>query len=135
MRLVRRLLTWTLVAAVGMFGFTGVEAWPLTGWRLFSARRQPVVLRYEARVVTVAGEAPVPFGALPHGYSGSGPILARMAGQDPLAREPVCAAWAAAAARALRAAVTEVRVYAVEDDLRNGSRHATLAWTCARAAA
>lgn len=135
MRLVRRWLTWALVAAVGVFGLSGLEAWPLTGWRLFSARRQPVLLRYEARVVTAAGEAPVPFGSLPHGYSGSGPVLSRMAGQDPLARVPACAAWAAAAARELGAAVTEVRVYAVEDDLRDGSRHDTLAWTCGRAAA
>ena len=135
MRQVRRLLTWTLVAAVGVCGLTGLEAWPLTGWRLFSSRRQPVVLRYEARVVTATGEAPVPFGALPHGYSGSGPVLEWMAGQAVAAREPACAAWAAATTRALGTPVAEVRVYAVEDDLRDGSRRDTLAWTCGLAAA
>ena len=134
MRRVRRLLTWTLVATVGACGLTGLEAWPLTGWRLFSSRRQPVVLRHEARVVTATGEAAVPFGALPHGYSGSGPLLDRMAGQAVAAREPACAAWAAAIARALGTPVAELRVYVVEDDLRDGNRRDTLAWTCGRAA-
>ena len=134
MRRVRRLLTWTLVVAVALCGLTGLEAWPLTGWRLFSSRRHPVVLRYEARVLTAAGEARVPFGSLPHGYSGSGPVLERMAGQAAPEREPACAAWAAATTQALGAPVTEVRVYAVEDDLRHRSRHETLAWTCGRAA-
>jgi len=61
-RRVRRALTWALVAAVAACGLTGVEAWPLTGWRLFSQRRGPVAVRLEARVVEPGGaEAPIPF--------------------------------------------------------------------------
>ncbi len=133
--LVRRRLSWALVAAVAACGFVGVEAWPLTGWRLFSERRGPVTIRLEARTVTADGsEALVPFGRLPHSYSGSVPVLAEMAGQRPEQREPACGAWAVATAELTRILVVEVRVYEVADDLRDGSSRAALAWTCARGA-
>lgn len=114
-------------------GLAGVEAWPLTGWRLFSQRRGPVVTRFEARAVAPGGnEVPLPFAALPHAFSGSVPTLERMAGQQPEEREPACRAWAAATARLLGASVAEVRVYEVADDLRLGTTRAALAWTCGR---
>ena len=132
MQRVRRSLTWGLVAAVAISGITGIEAWPLTGWRLFSSRRQPVSLGYEARAVDRAGrEAPVPFDRLPSGYSGWDPLLERMAGQDGTERDRVCAAWAAATADLTGAPVAEVRVYRVADDRRDGSRRSWLAWACA----
>ena len=134
MRRVRRSLTWALVAAVAVCGFAGLEAWPLTGWRLFSERRQPVVTRYEARAADGAGaEAPIPFERLPHGYSGSNPLLERMASQPAPRREGVCGAWAEATAALTGSPVAEVRVYRVAEDLRDGSRRAELAWTCGRA--
>ncbi len=127
----RGTLTWALVAAVAGSGLAGLEAWPLTGWRLFSERRQAVVMRLEARAVAPDGaEAPVPFGRLPHAYSGSVPVLAQMAGQRPAEREPVCRAWADATARLTGNPVAAVRVYRVADDLRDGSTSASLAWTC-----
>jgi len=128
---VRRRLTWALVAAVAVGGLTGIEAWPLTGWRLFSERRQPVVKRFEARVVAPDGaERPVPFPRLPHSYSGSSPVLARMARERPDQREPACRAWAEATTRITGTPVAEVRVYEVVEDLRDGSGQASLAWTC-----
>lgn len=77
-------------------------------------------------------ETPIPFDRLPHAYSGSGPTLDRMAGQTPERREAVCRAWDIATARVTEAPVTEVRVYQVVDDLRDGSHQAVLAWTCGR---
>ena len=131
--LVRKRLSWALVAAVAACGLGGVEAWPLTGWRLFSERRGPVATRLEARTVADDGtEAPVPFGRLPHAYSGSGPVLQEMASQRPEEREPACGAWAAATSELTRTPVAEVRVYEVAEDLRVGSSRAALAWTCAR---
>jgi hypothetical protein len=130
---VRRGLIWSLAGAVAVAGLAGVEAWPLTGWRLFSDRRQPVTIRFEARVVHADGsEAPVPFADLPHAFSGSVPVLDEMAGQAAPDREPACGAWAEATGRLTGAAVAEVRVYAVADDLRDGSSRAALAWTCGR---
>ena len=132
---VRRALTWGLVAVVAACGAAGVEAWPLTGWRLFSELRGPVAARYEARVVGADGaEAPVPFSDLPRSFSGSEPVLQAMAGQSPGQREPACGAWASATAGLTGTPVAEVRVYRVEHDLRSGTARATLAWTCARAA-
>ena len=129
----RRSLTWALVVAVAACGAAGVEAWPLTGWRLFSELRGPVAARYEARVVAPDGsEAPVPFADLPHSYSGSGPVLEEMERQSPEQREPACGAWAAATARLTGEPVVEVRVYRVEDDLRRRTSRATPVWACAR---
>jgi hypothetical protein len=129
----RKGLTWGLVAVVTGCGLAGVEAWPLTGWRLFSERRGPMVTRLEARAVLLDGsEAPVPFGRLPHAYSGSVPVLRHMAAQRPEQREPACEAWAVATAMLTSTPVAEVRVYELADDLRDGSHEATLAWTCAR---
>ena len=119
------------MAIVAASGLLGLEAWPLTGWRLFSDRRHPVSSRFEARVVAPDGaESPIPFGALPHAFSGSVPVLQQMAGQVPSEREPACVAWAEATARVTGAAVAEVRVYEVADDLRDGTHRAVLAWTC-----
>lgn len=133
MRRVRRSLTWGVVAAVASCGLTGLEAWPLTGWRLFSERRHPVTSRYEVRAVDPAGfEAAIPFARLPHGYSGSNPLLEGMAGQSPSQREGVCAAWARATTAYTGTPVTEVRVYQVTEDLRQGSRRTEVAWTCGR---
>jgi hypothetical protein len=130
---VRRGLTWGLVGLVAVAGLAGVEAWPLTGWRLFSDRRHPVTTRFEARVVGPDGsEAPLPFADLPHAFSGSVPVLEQMSGQAPPEREPACGAWADATARVTGAWVAEVRVYSVADDLRDGSSRAALAWTCGR---
>jgi len=124
-------LTWTLVAVVAGSGLVGVEAWPLTGWRLFSQRRGPVITRLEARVVADDGhETRVPFDALPRAYSGFGAVLDQMAAAGPDEREPVCRAWADATARATGVPVVEVRVYGVTDDLRDGSSRTALAWTC-----
>jgi hypothetical protein len=127
----RTVLTWLLVGAVGVSGLAGVEAWPLTGWRLFSQRRHPVVVRFEARALAADGsEAPVPFAALPPAYSGSVQVLAEMADQRPEQRDPACRAWAEATARHTGRPVTEVRVYEVTDDLRDRSRRERAAWTC-----
>ena len=132
---VRKGLSWGLVAVVAGFGLVGVEAWPLTGWRLFSDRRHPVVSRLEARVVGADGaEAPLPFAALPHAYSGWVPVLQQMAVQPPGEREPACGAWADATSRVTGDRVAEVRVYEVADDLRDGSSRSALAWTCGRRA-
>ena len=56
-------------------GLAGVEAWPFTGWKLFSQVRTDRQVGWEAVTVDGAGhERAVPFSALPRGYRG-GPHL------------------------------------------------------------
>ena len=129
----RKGLTWALVVAVATSGLAGLEAWPLTGWRLFSSRRQAVVVRFEARALAADGsEAPVPFAALPRRYSGWVHVLSEMAGQRPEQREPACRAWAEATAGVTGRSVAEVRVYEVTHDLDRAATGVALAWTCGR---
>ncbi|HVE47817.1 MAG TPA: hypothetical protein VNA57_13855 [Acidimicrobiales bacterium] len=56
-------------------GLAGVEAWPLTGWKLFSRARTDRQVGWEAVTVDGAGrEHPVRLSALPRSYRG-GPHL------------------------------------------------------------
>ncbi len=56
-------------------GLAGIEAWPLTGWKLFSQVRTDRQVGWEAVTVDGGGrERPVPFSDLPRGYRG-GPHL------------------------------------------------------------
>ena len=117
-------------------GLAGLEAWPLTGWRLFADARQAVQPGWQAVTVDRAGrETPVPFRDLPAGYQGYVQVLKGFPGLAPDRRVAVCRAWAEAV-RARGGEVTAVRLYQTETDVsrRVGRRGAppsrTLRYTC-----
>ena len=127
------------LAAFVVCGTFGLEAWPLTGWRLFADARQPVQVAWQAVTVDVAGrETPVPFGDLSAGFHGNVQVLKGFAGLPAGEQAAVCRAWADAV-RARGGQVEAVRVYRTVTDLsrRVGERGAPpareLRWTCTEA--
>ena len=130
---------WFVGAYLAVFlvcGLVGLEAWPLTGWRLFAGARQARQPGFQAVTVDRAGrETPVPFADLPAGYQGNVQVLkgfARLTGGEQAA---VCQAWATAV-RSRGGEVAEVRVYQTVTDVsaRAGDRGAPpqrdLRFTC-----
>jgi hypothetical protein len=127
------------LAAFVVCGTFGLEAWPLTGWRLFADARQPVQVAWQAVTVDVAGrETPVPFGDLPAGFHGNVQVLKGFAGLPAGEQAAVCRAWADAV-RDRGGQVEAVRGYRTVTDLsrRVGERGAPpareLRWTCTEA--
>jgi hypothetical protein len=127
------------LAAFVVCGTFGLEAWPLTGWRLFADARQPVQVAWQAVTVDPAGrETPVPFGDLPAGYHGNVQVLKGFAALPAGEQAAVCRAWADAV-RDRGGQVEAVRGYRTVTDLsrRVGERGAPpareLRWTCTEA--
>ena len=117
-------------------GVAGLEAWPLTGWRLFADARQARQPGFQAVTADRAGrETPVPFADLPAGYRGDVQVLKGFAALPAGRQAAVCQAWAEAV-RARGGEVAEVRVYQTVTDVsrRAGDRGApperTLRFTC-----
>jgi len=124
------------LAAFLVCGLLGFEAWPLTGWRLFSDARQARQSGWQAVTVDGAGrETPLPFRDLPAGFQGDVQVLKGFPDLSPGERAAVCLAWADAVDQR-HGRVEAVRVYRTETDLshRVGERGAppdrTLYWTC-----
>lgn len=89
-----------------------VEAWPFTGWRLFSHVRSGTVTTWP--VVAVGGdgtERALDLSAYGRGFRGASWLARRFPGLAPARRAEVCQAWADAAARSGGAPVEAVRVY------------------------
>jgi hypothetical protein len=134
-RWARRFVTAYLAVFV-VCGLAGLEAWPLTGWRLFADARQAVQPGWQAVTVDRAGrETPVPFRDLPAGYQGYVQVLNGFPALAPDRKVAVCRAWAEAV-RARGGEVAAVRLYRTETDVsqRAGRRGApprrTLRYTC-----
>jgi hypothetical protein len=117
-------------------GVAGLEAWPLTGWRLFADARQARQPGFQAVTVDRAGrETPIPFARLPAGYHGDVQVLKGFADLPREGQAAVCRAWAEAV-RARGGEVAGVRIYQTLTDVsrRVGDRGAppdrTLRYTC-----
>lgn len=89
----------------------GIEAWPLTGWGLYSRRLTDREEGWIAVTVNTDGrENAVAWDRLPLGVRNTYRQLADVADRTPEAREPVCQAWAGAVRR-LGEDVAAVRIY------------------------
>ena len=130
---------WFVGAFLALFvvcGVAGLEAWPLTGWRLFADARQARQPGFQAVTVDRAGrETPIPFRDLPVGYHGDVQVLKSFGGLPRDRQAAVCQAWAEAV-RTRGGEVAEVRIYQTVTDVsrRVGDRGAppdrTLRFTC-----
>ena len=130
---------WFVGAYLAVFvlcGVAGLEAWPLTGWRLFADARQARQPGLQAATVDADGrETPIPFRDLPAGFRGDVQVLKGFADLSPARQAAVCQAWAREV-RARGGAVAEIRIYATVTDVsdRVGDRAApptrTLRFTC-----
>jgi hypothetical protein len=131
-----RRFVWTYLALFVIAGLFGLEAWPLTGWRLFADARSARQLTWQAVTVDGAGrERPIPFASLPVRYQGNVQVLKGYPGLPPKRQAAVCDAWADAV-RATGVQVRQVRIYRLEVDVsrRAGRRGApprrSLRYTC-----
>lgn len=121
-----RLFVLTFLAVFVLAGAARIEAWPFTGWRLFSQQRPAHQVWWEAAGVDPEGvESPIPFGRLSQAYRGFVHVLNGFERLSPERRREVCEAWASAVA-AIGQPVSEIRVYRVSADVsdRQGRRAA-----------
>lgn len=82
-----------LLALLLVPGVIGFDAWPLTGWRLFSADRGDRQTRWEISTVATDGSlAPFDLDELPIAYRNAEWILAELPDADDARREEVCQA-------------------------------------------
>lgn len=108
---VRRVLFGSFFLLFTVAAAADVNAWPLTGWRLFSTVRGPTLPGWEAVVVAGDGdEAPVPFDQMGRGYRGALHVLNDFPRLPDAERQAVCRTWLAGARR-VGADVTAVRIY------------------------
>jgi hypothetical protein len=112
-----RLFVAVFLSAFILCGFLGIEAWPLTGWRLFSHLRTSTLTTWQAQTVDVAGRAtPLRFGQLPRAYRNFALIMKNFVAQPPGEQAAACADWAQAARDEGRQ-VQAVRIYRLQWDL------------------
>ena len=120
---------WFVGAYLALFvvcGVAGLEAWPLTGWRLFADARQARQPGFQAVTVDRADrETPIPFRDLPAGYRGDVQVLKGFASLPSARQAAVCQAWAEAV-RERGGEVAEIRIYQTVTDVsrRSGDRGA-----------
>jgi hypothetical protein len=105
------------LAAFVVCALAGIEAWPLTGWRLFSHLRTERQTAWEPDAVGVDGrEARLAFGSLPAAFHGFPLLMKTFAGLPRSEQASVCAAWLSAA-RTMKPGTTAIRIYRVSFDL------------------
>jgi hypothetical protein len=89
---VRRFVA-VLLGLLLLAGLVGVEAWPLTGWRLFSLTRGPEHVHWEIDAIDADGdETTVDLDRLPMAYHLAEWPLADLADAGDAQREAVCQA-------------------------------------------
>ncbi|HYZ02061.1 MAG TPA: hypothetical protein VFA92_11255 [Candidatus Binatia bacterium] len=133
-----RWFVWSFLAALLVCGVVGIDAWPLTGFRLFSHLRYDHQTEWQAFAVRTDGsEARLRLARFPGGYNGFPLVMRNFESRSPGERSDMCRAWLAAAS-GLRDSAVAIRIYVVDRRLepRHGRRAAsvprrTLAYTCA----
>jgi hypothetical protein len=118
-----RIFVAVVLGAIMLCGFVGIEAWPLTAFRLFSAARKSHEIRWVATTVDSHGvETPLNQQNLPLGYRLAEWPMQRFPSSSTHTRNQVCKGIAEGARRAGRE-VDEVRVYRVRDQLHQRGTH------------
>ena len=111
-------------------GLFQVEAWPFSGWALFSHLRTDELSGWSVTGVDGDGERPIPFSSFPAASRGHQAILDGFEDMTADGRLDVCRAWAAASARTGHP-VVEIRIYAVTRSTRDSdSRQRDLRYVC-----
>jgi len=101
----------------------GVEAWPFTGFRLFSRPRPRTETTWAAYTVADAGQIRLWFTDLPRPYQGFELLMSQFRYLPPAARRALCEAWLTEARR-VRRGVRGIRIYRLRVDAlpRHGDR-------------
>lgn len=110
-----RLFVRGFLAAFLLAGLAGVEAWPLTGFQLFSHARSERVRGWQVTTVDASGvESAVPYWTLPMSLRSMQHVADGFARLDDGRRLAVCRAWAESAGSP---DIVEVRLYATSERL------------------
>jgi hypothetical protein len=133
-----RWFVWSFLAALLVCGVIGIEAWPLTGFRLFSHLRYEHQTEWQAFAVRSDGtELRLRLARFPGGYNGFPLVMKTFASRSLGEREAMCRAWMIAASGPQGPAAATIRIYVVDRRLepRLGRRAAiaprrSLAYTC-----
>lgn len=105
-------------------GIARIEAWPLTGWRLFSHVRKPVQTSWRAVVVSPTG-AESGMGFADAAYRGTPHVLDGFPSSGGAQRDAVCAAWLDKLGRDGRdVALIRIEHVTVDHSRRDGRRRA-----------
>lgn len=135
-----RWFVWSFLAAFAVCGVVGIEAWPLTGFRLFSHLRHERQTEWQAFAVRPDGrETRLRLSRFPGGYNGFPLVMKSFSSRPQEERVDMCRAWTVAAS-GLEGETVAVRIYTIDRRLepRRGGRpttgpRRTLTYTCAKA--
>jgi hypothetical protein len=120
-----RVFVAVFLSAFLLCGLTGVEAWPLSGFRLFSHLRTEDHVGWTATSEDRVGqETPIPFHFLPEAYRGFGFVARELPGMSAVDRLATCRAWAEAVRERFGREVVAIHVYRSDVSLlpREGTR-------------
>ena len=134
-----RALVVAFTMAIVVCGAFSIEAWPLTGWRLFSKERQQIAPGWMATSVDARGkETPVDFGRFPRADRYFISVMSTYGALSRDEREATCQAWARLVRRHGGSTQGGLRLYATRRDMgRHVGRRQPVAaipalrWTCA----
>lgn len=132
-----RLFVVLFLAAFTVCGAAGIEAWPFTGWRLFSNVRTDEQAAWRAVAVDGGGrEEQIRFAELPRGYRNFVLVMNAYPSLPEAERDAICRTWADALRRR-GDDVAGIRIYRIRWKLsqrRFGGADPTrsLRYTCGR---
>jgi hypothetical protein len=128
-----RAFAYGLIALVLVAGVASIEAWPLSGFKLFSATRSSTRVSWELQAVVDGEEQRLAIGETGAELGYSTLILADFDEMAADERDDVCAAWVAPL-RDAGTAVDELRIYRVTADIRPDGPDPVIRrmWTCTR---
>jgi len=133
-----RLFVTALLVTVGVCGTLSIEAWPMTGWRLFSTERQRIDRGWRAVSVDAQGrETPVDFARFGSTYRFFNRTMTGFATLSRARQQTTCRTWRRIVRQRGGRVEGGLRLYATTRDMGRhiGRRapvvaRATLMWTC-----
>jgi len=109
---------WFVASFLTLFvvcGYFGIEAWPLTGWRLFSQLRTDRQVSWMATALDQSGnETPVPFSRLGYAYRGFPQVLQKFGRLAESKQLSICRAWAKVTSEQSSHHFSTIRIYMTE---------------------